>query len=406
MAERLLIAGGGIGGLAAGYAAAQAGWDVQLLERAPAFTEVGAGVQLGPNVTRILKAWGLSEALQDVAAFPQALHARSVTSGAVLSTLPLGAAMQARYGAPYVSVHRADLHALLLQAAQNQGVVLQTDTTVLKAEQAVEGVTVHALRGALQQRDTGQALVVADGVWSPLRQQLLQDGSPTYSGHLAYRALVPQAQLPLHLRTQNVTVWMGALAHVVVYPLRGGDFLNVVCLVEAPADGVDAEAIKSWTAQKSPAQTQQDLHTALRDACTPLRALIDACHGLVPWHLWPLCARPPMQGAFQHAQGRVAFVGDAAHPMLPYLAQGAGMAIEDAAELGAQLTHCNSAQVTQRLATYAQARWQRNARVQARAMRNGRIFHTTGPLRWARDLGLRLTGARLMDTPWLYGENR
>jgi salicylate hydroxylase len=405
MAERLLIAGGGIGGLAAGFAAAQAGWDVQLFERAPAFTEVGAGVQLGPNVTRILNEWGLSDALKEVAACPEALHARSVTSGAVLSTLPLGAAMQARYGAPYVSVHRADLHALLLQAAQSQGVVLQTNTTVLKAEQALEGVTVHAQCGAMHPRYSGQALVVADGVWSPLRQQLLQDGPPTYSGHLAYRALVPQAQLPQHLRTQNATVWMGALAHVVVYPVRGGDFLNVVCLVEAHADGVDAEAIKSWTAHKTPAQTQQDLHTALRDACTPLRALIDACHGLGPWQLWPLCARPPMQGAFQQAQGRMALLGDAAHPMLPYLAQGAGMAIEDAAELGAQLTHCTSAQVPQRLAAYAQARWQRNARVQARAIRNGRIFHATGPLRWGRDLGLRMAGARLMDTPWLYGDN-
>lgn len=405
MAERLLIAGGGIGGLAAGCAAAQAGWDVQLFERAPAFTEVGAGVQLGPNVTRILNAWGLSDALKEVAAFPAALHARGVKSGAVLSTLPLGAAMQTRYGAPYVSVHRADLHALLLRAAHNHGVVLQTDTTVLKAEQTLDGVTVETQFGALQQRYTGEALVVADGVWSPLRQQLLQDGPPAYSGHLAYRTLVSQAQLPLHLRTQDATVWMGALAHVVVYPVRGGDFLNVVCLVEAQAGDVDAEAIKSWTAQKTPAQTQQDLHTALRDACPPLRALIDACHDLGPWHLWPLCARPPMQGAFQQAQGRVALLGDAAHPMLPYLAQGAGMAIEDAAELGAQLTQCTSAQVPQRLAAYAQARWQRNARVQARAMRNGRIFHATGPLRWGRDLGLRLAGARLMDTPWLYGDN-
>jgi salicylate hydroxylase len=138
----------------------------------------------------------------------------------------------------------------------------------------------------------------------------------------------------------------------------------------------------------------------LRGACQPLTDLMSACSD---WRLWPLCGRPAMQGAHQHVQGRVALVGDAAHPMLPYLAQGAGMAIEDAYELAAQLLGATPAHVPERLQQFAHVRWQRNARVQARAVRNGKIFHATGAMRMGRDAGLRLMGPRLMDVPWLYG---
>ncbi len=159
------------------------------------------------------------------------------------------------------------------------------------------------------------------------------------------------------------------------------------------------EALQTWNAQKPEAQTLAELHHALRGACASLTDLIAACRD---WRLWPLCGRPVIQGAHQHAQGRVALVGDAAHPMLPYLAQGAGMATEDAAELGAQLAGAASTDAPQRLHAFAQARWQRNARVQARAVRNGQIFHATGPMRAGRDIGLRLMGTHLMDIPWLY----
>jgi salicylate hydroxylase len=305
-----------------------------------------------------------------------------------------------------VTIHRADLHGLLLQAAEAEGVQVFSDAVVQRVDALPDGVTIDVLeRGQIQQH-MGAIAVAADGVWSPLRQQLLGDGLPSFTGHIAYRALVAQADLPAHLRSQDVSVWMGAQAHVVSYPVRGGDYLNVVCLAQGRLLDDDAnslQALQTWNAQKSEAQTLAELQHALRGACAPL---IDLMHACSDWRLWPLCGRPAMRGAHEHVQGRVTFVGDAAHPMLPYLAQGAGMAIEDGAELGAQLAGATNTDAPQRLQAFAQARWQRNARVQARAVRNGQIFHATGPVRVGRDMGLRLMGARLMDVPWLYGYGR
>lgn len=388
--------------MAAGFAATRLGWPAAVFERAPDFFEVGAGVQLGPNVTRILQAWGLTGALKEVAAFPAGLHARSLTTGEVLATLPVKES-ETIYGAPYVTIHRADLHGLLLQAALQQGVDVHRDAVVQHANVAGQAVVLDVSQRGQAKQHTAAALVAADGVWSPLRQQLLGDGLPTFTGHIAYRALVAQADLPPHLRSQDVSVWMGSHAHVVSYPVRGGEFLNVVCLAEGRLLDEKAnhlEALQTWNAQKSESQTMAELHHALRGACVPLADLMAACSD---WRLWPLCGRPVMQGAHEHAQGRVAFLGDAAHPMLPYLAQGAGMAIEDAAELASQMSAATVEEVPQRFQQFAQARWQRNARVQARAIRNGQIFHATGAMRLGRDLGLRLMGARLMDVPWLYG---
>jgi salicylate hydroxylase len=398
----MLIAGGGIAGMAAGFAAARAGWQATVFERALEFSEVGAGVQLGPNVTRILQAWGLGDALRQVAAFPAGLHARSMTTGEVLATLPLKNATRT-YGAPYVTLHRADLHGLLLQAAVHEGVQVHSDAVVQKVSQSADDAVFDVMQHAHLQQHTAALAVAADGVWSPLRQQLLGDGLPSFTGHIAYRALVAQADLPSHLRSQDVSVWMGAQAHVVSYPVRGGDYLNVVCLAEGRLlddDTNSLQALQTWNAKKSEAQTLAELHHALRGACAPLIDLMAACSD---WRLWPLCGRPAMQGANEHAQGRVALVGDAAHPMLPYLAQGAGMAMEDAYELAAQLLGATAANAPERVQQFAHARWQRNARVQARAVRNGQIFHATGAVRVGRDIGLRLMGARLMDVPWLYG---
>jgi salicylate hydroxylase len=402
MTKSLVIAGGGIAGMAAGLAAARADWQAKVFDRAAAFSEVGAGVQLGPNVTRILQAWGLGDALKQVAAFPAALNARSMTTGEVLATLPVKDATTT-YGSPYVTLHRADLHGLLWKAAVKGGVQVHNDAVVQKVGQSAEGAVFDVVQHAQLQQHSAALAIVADGVWSPLRQEFLGDGLPSFTGHIAYRALVAQADLPAHLRSQDVSVWMGSQAHVVSYPVRGGDYLNVVCLTEGRLlenDANNLPALQTWNAQKSEAQTVAELNHALRGACALIKDLMDACSD---WRLWPLCGRPVMQGAHQHAQGRVALVGDAAHPMLPYLAQGAGMAIEDAHALAAQLLDASSDHVPERLQQFARARWQRNARVQARAVRNGRIFHATGALRLGRDLGLRLMGARLMDVPWLYG---
>ena len=402
MNRNVLIAGGGIAGMAAGIAAARAGWRSTVFERAVEFSEVGAGVQLGPNVTRILQAWGLGEGLQQVATCPAGVHARSMATGEVLATLSFQDAIT-RYGAPYVTLHRADLHGLLLQAAVARGVEVQTDTLIQQLSQSQGLVVFDGLQHGAVQKHMGDMAVAADGLWSPLRQQLLGDGLPSFTGHIAYRALVAQADLPAHLRSQDVTVWMGSAAHVVSYPVRGGNDLNVVCLTEGRLLDEAAnslQALQTWNAQKSEAQTLAELHHALGGACSQLTDLMGECRD---WRLWPLCGRPAMQGAHEHVQGRVALVGDAAHPMLPYLAQGAGMAIEDAAELGAHLAHALKEDVPQSLQRFASARWQRNAKVQARSVRNGQISHARGLVRIGRDIGLRAMGGRLMDMPWLYG---
>lgn len=405
MTNSLVIAGGGIAGMAAGFAAARAGWQARVFERAPEFSEVGAGVQLGPNVTRVLQDWGLGDALKKTAVFPAGLHARSMSTGQVLATMPIKDAA-AMYGAPYVTIHRADLHALLLQAATREGVQVHSDAVVQKMSQSADVVVLDVLAHTQLQQHTAALAIAADGVWSPLRQQLLGDGLPTFTGHIAYRAMVAQADLPVHLRSQDVSVWMGSQAHVVSYPVRGGEYLNVVCLTEGRLLDDDANnllALQTWNAQKSESQTLAELHHALRGACAALTDLMNACRDL---RLWPLCGRPAMQGTQEHVVVRVALLGDAAHPMLPYLAQGAGMAIEDSAELAVQLNHATTENVPEQLLQFAQVRWQRNALVQARAVRNGQIFHATGAMRVARDMSLRLMGARLMDVPWLYGYGR
>lgn len=386
-----LIAGGGIGGLAAALAMARAGWGVRLYERAPVFSEVGAGIQLGPNVVRVLHGWGLAEGLASVAAFPQQLEVRSAISGHALGRLGLGQAMVRRYGAPYATVHRADLHALLLAAVRQAGVALRLNHTLGRFTQDAHAVTVQSGDDPPVE---AEVLVGADGLWSPVRQWLLGDGPPRSTGHLAYRALVRQADLPQALRSVNVTAWLGPRLHVVQYPVCGGEWLNVVAIVQGEVHG----ELDNWDRGTE----AQDLLAALAGTCVALQNFVRA---IPAWRLWALCDRPPMQGAHQHALGRVALLGDAAHPMRPYLAQGAGMAIEDAAELGRALAQAldPALDVPTMLNRYALNRWQRNARVQQRAIRNGQIFHADGVVRWGRDLSMKLLGERVLDVPWLYG---
>ena len=392
MKKQVLIAGGGIAGLAAGIGAARAGWEVRLFERAAVFSEVGAGVQLGPNVVRRLQSWGLQGALQAVAAFPPRLVVRCALSGAQLGALALGATAVQRYGAAYASIHRADLHSLLLQALQQQpDVHLNLEQTIEGYSASDEAVTV---RTHCKKVIEGDALLGADGVRSRVRAQLLGDGPPRVTGHLAYRVVVPQAALPQALRTSEVTTWLGPRLHVVQYPVRRGELQNLVVIIEGPAP----DDLDTWDHSANAA----DLESALAGACT---ALQDVVRGVPAagggWRLWPLADRPPLRAPAQMAQGLVALCGDAAHPMRPYLAQGAGMAIEDAAELESALS-MHDLEVPLRLRRYALNRWQRAARVQARSLRNGRIFHATGLMRWGRDLSMRLLGERLLDQPWLY----
>ena len=393
--QQVLIAGGGIGGLAAALACARQGLPVQLLERAAQLSEVGAGIQIGPNVTRILQAWGLGNALAQAAAFPQRLQARDARTGQVLGSLRLGERAQALYGAPYATIHRADLQGLLHEAVQRAGVAMHLGHAVTGWQESVDGLEVHTPAGQSWQAD---ALIGADGVWSTVRQKLLGDAPARFTGHLAYRALVAQADLPAHLRSLEVTVWMGPRLHVVHYPVRGGEWLNLVAIVHGDkpeqADVWDAAGHAQALMQAMGAVSGavgQDLHERL--ASVPA------------WRQWALHDRAPVSSAREMAQGRVALLGDAAHPMRPYLAQGAGMAIEDAQVL-AQCLAQGAGRTADRLQAYAEQRWARNARVQARAIRNGRIFHAQGLVAVGRNLSMRLMGERVMDLPWLYGQGK
>ncbi|MDB5928927.1 MAG: monooxygenase, FAD-binding protein, partial [Polaromonas sp.] len=261
--------------------------------------------------------------------------------------------------------------------------------------------TAEPLQPSVLPNVEGDVLIGADGLWSRVRQLMLGDRPPRATGHLAYRAMVRQASLPEALRSQQVTAWLGPRLHVVQYPVRGGEWLNVVFIVQ----GKIVDDLQNW----DHGANGLELQGALQGTAAPLRELIEAVtqggsRASPAWRLWALCDRPPLSGAHQQARGRVALLGDAAHPMRPYLAQGAGMAIEDAAELGSALAQAldPALDVPTLLQRYALNRWQRNARVQARSERNGRIFHAEGLLRWGRDLSMRLLGDKVLDVPWLY----
>jgi salicylate hydroxylase len=389
--RELLVAGGGIAGLAAAVAARRARWEARLFEQADTFSEVGAGIQLGPNATRILREWDLLQGeLQQLAVAPPRLRVRDGSDGDELGVLELGGFMVERYGAPYLTVHRADLQAALLAAARDAGTRLHTATHVHGAEQRPEAV---ALRTDGPEPVEGDALAVADGVWSSLRCAVVADGPAQATGHLAYRGLVRQQDLPERLRSDEVTVWLAPRMHLVTYPLRGGEWLNAVCVVQGTQPGDP----RDWDHAASQAQ----LDAALGPVCAPVRERVES----VPsWRLWVLHARPPVSAPEEMANGRIALAGDAAHPMRPYLAQGAGMAIEDARELQRVLGAVadNVIDVPTALRRYALNRWERVAQVQERSQRNGTIFHATGPLRMARNAAMWTLGARLLDQPWLY----
>jgi len=382
-ASDILIAGGGIGGLAAALALSRQGAQVQVIEQAAAFAEVGAGIQIGPNVTRILRDWGLEDGLRRVASFPHALQARDARAGRALGHLPLGERAERMYGAPYACIHRADLQQLLLQAVQEGGVPLALNQRLVEVRQQGAAVQVRTGQGRVLEP---ALLVGADGLWSHSRQALGLTESPRFSGHLAYRGLIP---LAVPTAEPEVTVWMGPRLHVVHYPVQAGRALNVVAIVhgELPSHPED------WDHAAHAAH----LFQTLGPLCRPLQQTLEA----VPhWRLWALNDRPPMTHAAQMAQGAVALLGDAAHPMRPYLAQGAGMAIEDAQVLAQCWAEPGT--VAERVRRYAEQRWWRNAQVQARAIRNGRIFHAHGPVSWGRNLAMGVLGAKVMDVPWLY----
>jgi salicylate hydroxylase len=356
--DDIFLVGGGIGGLATALALGQNGVSTQLFEQSPGFTEVGAGIGLGPNAVRRLQAWGLRQALQAKAFGPSQLKVMDAKNGQQLGCLPMAQDFVQRYGAPYLTIHRADLHQVLLDAVHAQGATeLHLGHQLLKGHAHTQSVQTQWLDADGQTvSHESQAVLGADGINSRVREWAWDPQKLQASGHWAYRCLLPRQALPLAWRSDEMGLWLGPRLHMVHYPVRGGEWLNVVVLVEA---GQEVQT-PGWDTQRSAQQTADDLNQALKGSCSRLQDLVRMSEH---WRAWALFDRSPLQTAKDMARGRVALLGDAAHPMLPYLAQGAGMAIEDAQVL-AQCLSEGSVPVTQQLQAYAQQRWARNARVQ------------------------------------------
>ncbi len=407
--QHAIVAGGGIGGLAAALVLARCGQRATVLERAAEFADTGAGIQLGPNAMKVLAQLGLRGSVLARACLPQAIAVRHATTGRSISRILLGRAVQQRYGEVYACVHRADLHAALLQAAQSQSAIslhcnAAVDSVVPSLDAALPGIQVHSAQHTVQQPGLqADALVAADGLWSTLRQAVFADGAPLATGHAAYRVLLPMAQVPTALQSMHVGVWWAPDVHVVHYPVRGGDFLNLVVLSEHSA----AQAVPGWASPASHAAVA----AGLQHACPLLRELLHSVQtyqntaqlttqltAQSAWQSWHLYSRPP---ARSWVQGRVALLGDAAHPMLPYLAQGAAMALEDAAVLGREVAAL--ADWPSALQSYQAQRKTRTERVVATARRNGHIFHLSMPWSVARDAVLFAKGTQVLRLPWLYG---
>ncbi len=389
----VLIVGGGMAGLAAALAVRQTRPELRLdlLEQAEVFSEVGAGIQLGPNAVRVLRDWGLEAALRSVAAFPSDLRVRDARSGRALGALRLGDRAVERYGAPYATIHRADLHRLLLDAVNASGGVschLRQRIETVQAEQ--EGVSVSTNEGTRWQART---LLGCDGLWSRVRERVWGDEPARFSGHLAYRGMVRMADVAAGGVPSDVCAWLGPRMHAVHYPVRRGEWLNVVVVVHGEVPAGPA----GWDHQAS----AESLRRAVGVVAPDLQRVLEAVSG---WRLWPLFGRLPVAGPEAMAQGSVALLGDAAHPMRPYLAQGAAMALEDAWTLGRLLSSVPAESIdwSSVLRQWAGHRWRRCAWVQARSQRNGAIFHADGWMRWGRDTAMACLGERLLDVPRLY----
>jgi 2-polyprenyl-6-methoxyphenol hydroxylase-like FAD-dependent oxidoreductase len=383
--ERVLIAGGGIGGLACALALAQQGIGSAVLERSPQFKEIGAGIQLGANVFKIFDRLGLTQAITEVAWFPDRLVMVDALSGEEVVASVLGDSYRARFGFRYGVIHRADLHQVLVDACRKRpGIDLVAGASVERIDQSEVEVFVECADG---RRFSGALLVGADGLWSKVRQVVLADGPPRVSGHIAYRGVLPRSAVPEHLWSPSVVLWAGPKTHLVHDPLRRGELFNLVAVFHSE------QYAEGWDAAADPAE----LHTKFAHAQPQVRELLSK---IETWKMWVLCDREP---AANWTQGRITLLGDAAHPMLQYLAAGAGMAIEDAWVLARCLAHAPD-YPERALLDYQNQRYLRTGRVQYTARFFGELYHATGV---ARDLRKQLLGtprARGADNPmaWLY----
>jgi salicylate hydroxylase len=389
----IVVAGAGIGGLTAALALAAKGFRVVVMEKAERLEEAGAGLQVSPNASRILVDLGLQPRLAGRAVTPESINIMSARAGGEIARLPLGEAASFRAGAPYWVMHRADLQAAL-QAAVNDhpDIDLRLGCQFEDVTAHAKGLTVVQRRGNVRQSELAVALIGADGIWSAVRHHLFPDVQPQFSGLIAWRGTLDATALPREYTSARVQLWMGSNAHLVAYPISGGRQINVVAVVpgtwnrpgwSAPGETND---IKSAFASRWPATA---------------RMLVNAVD---EWRRWALFTVPDF-GEWSH--GAVALLGDAAHAMLPFAAQGAGMAIEDAAVLAKALGDSagdNVAGIPAALKRYGKSRRARVLQVQRAARQQGRIYHLAGPLALARDLAIKTMGPQRMlaRQDWIY----
>jgi salicylate hydroxylase len=384
--NRVLIAGGGIGGLTCALALARRQLDVHVFEQAATFGEIGAGIQLSPNCVRVLHELGLEARLRPIAFLPEGTQMRDWKTGRMISTTALGAAAVATYGFPYYHVHRADLmDALVAHAREQPNLHLHPGSRFEGLVQTERDVEIRIVRHNDQQRYTGALLVGADGIHSATRTRLFGEQAPQFTGNVAWRALIPVERLPKGLVNPVATVWMGPGKHFVHYYVRAGTLVNCVCVIEK-----SGWEVESWTQRGDRSELASDFagwHDTVRvliDNMDP-----DACYK------WALFDRPPMP---KWSDGRVTLLGDACHPTLPFMAQGAAMAIEDAAVLAACVGDTND--VAQALHRYESLRRSRTSRIQLGSRGNAKLFHLRPPYSWLRNRALGKARSNVMD--WVF----
>ncbi|MGH7916683.1 MAG: 3-hydroxybenzoate 6-monooxygenase [Candidatus Binataceae bacterium] len=382
----IVISGGGIGGLATAYALARLGIPVRVFEQSTEFREVGAGIQLGPNIFRVLEKIGLKEAILADSHRPPAQEMRDALTGALITHIPLGDAFFQRFGQPYAVTHRADIHGTFLKACQESNLItLENSRRVDSYEDHGDGITVVLDN---DERVDGRALIGCDGMWSKIRERVVGDGQPLVSGHIAYRAVLKREEVPEDLWRPDVVLWAGPRTHFVHYPLRRGELYNLVAVFHSDRyeEGWNAEGSSELLWEHFKGQRPEVLRMLER---------------IETWRMWVLCDREPVKA---WSRGRVTLLGDAAHPMLQYLAQGACMATEDAVVLADKVAAAPD-NLPAAFKAYEQERYLRTARTQIMARVYGEFYHARGVVAELRALAL---GGRTPEQgydgiAWLYG---
>ena len=381
-----LISGGGIGGLAAAHALARKGFPVRVLEQSAEFREAGAGIQLGPNIFRALGKLGLKDAVLADAWEPKAQEMRDALTGKSVTRIPLGKDFFGKFGEPYAVTHRHDLHAVFLNACKSNNLItLETQRRVADFSDNGGGVSLTLESGETLK---GRALIGCDGMWSRVREKIVGDGAPRVSGHIAYRAVLKRSEVPDDLWQPDIVLWAGPRTHFVHYPLRRGELYNLVAVFHSDQyeEGWNTEADASLLWQHFNGQRPEVLRLLEK---------------IETWRMWVLCDREPIK---DWSKGNVTLLGDAAHPMLQYLAQGACMATEDAYWLAEKVAE-TPGDLPAAFRAYQEQRYLRTGRVQLMARVYGEFYHARGVTAELRDqmLGSRTPQDAYDGIEWLYG---